>query len=289
MPDVPRNQNPANGSTFKLWRITRIITHLVARYFRIYRVFFVSSFARELEFRANFIAKILQQFVWVFFFILMLLVIYNRTPEVAGWNRNEAFVLASTLFLLEALWRGMFMALLEFPQMIRQGNLDFVLTKPVDAQFWVSLRRFNFDQVGTLFGGVAMMIYALSASGIRPDFEQWACFAVLFASALTIFYAFNLAMITTAIWFVKVDNLWVLGETVLMVARQPVDIFGLKWGKVFTFMIPLGFLATIPAAQLVKGASLGMVAIGLGWSLGALLVVRIFWQWALKSYGSASS
>ncbi|MEQ1933871.1 MAG: ABC-2 family transporter protein [Fimbriimonadaceae bacterium] len=261
----------------------------MTRYFRIYRVFFASSFARELEFRANFFAKIAQQMVWVFFFILMLLVIYNRTPQVAGWNRNEAFVLAATLFLLEALWRGAFMALLEFPQMIRQGSLDFVLTKPVDAQFWVSLRRFNFDQIGTLVGGVAMRTYARSASGLTPGLVQWLCFTVLFGCALTIFYAFNLAMITCAIWFIRVDNLWVLGETVLMVARQPIQIFGLRWGKVFTFVIPLAFLATVPAEQLVKGADLSMVATGLLWATISFLTVRLFWLRALKSYGSASS
>ncbi|MEQ1822608.1 MAG: ABC-2 family transporter protein [Fimbriimonadaceae bacterium] len=261
----------------------------MARYFRIYRVFFTSSFVRELEFRANFIAKVAQQFVWVFFFILMLLVIYNRTPMVAGWSRNDAFVLASTLFLLESMWRGCFMALLEFPQMIRQGSLDFVLTKPVDAQFWVSLRRFNFDQVGTLIGGAAMMTYALSASGLRPSFEQWACFVVLFACALAIFYAFNLAMITTAIWFIRVDNLWVLGETVLMVARQPTDIFGVQWGRFFTMVVPLAFLSTVPSSQLVRGADIRMVLIGLGWATASLIIVRTFWRWALKSYGSASS
>jgi ABC-2 type transport system permease protein len=122
----------------------------VQRYWKIYRTFFVSSFARELEFRANFIAKVGQNVVWIFFFILILLVIYRNTNSVAGWSRGDAFVLAATCFFMNAAFSAFFMSLTEIPEQVRRGTLDFVLTKPVDTQFWISTRKFNFDQIGTL-------------------------------------------------------------------------------------------------------------------------------------------
>lgn len=259
------------------------------RYWRIYRTFFVSSFVRELEFRANFFAKIGQQVSWSLFFVLILLVIYNRTDTVAGWNRGDAFILAATLFFVEAIWRAGFYSLMEFPQQIRQGTLDFVLTKPIDSQFWVSTRKFNFDQIGTMVGGIGMIAWALVSSGLQPSLIQWLAYLILIPCSLAIVYALNVCLITLAIWFVRVDNLWVLGETVLMTVRYPIDIFGVKLAKVFTYYLPLAIIATIPAQQLTKGFDASGLLLGIVWAAALLALTRLFWRFALRSYGSASS
>lgn len=242
-----------------------------------------------MEFRANFFAKIAQNALWVTFFLLILLVVYSRTQQVAGWNRGEAFVLAATCFLMNAMAMALTMSLMEIPQHVRMGTLDFVLTKPVNSQFWVSTRKFNFDQLGTFIAGIAMVAVGVRESGATPDSAQWAAYIALVLASLVIFYAFNLCLMTLGIWWVRVDNLWVLGETMLQVARFPVDIFGGQIARVLTYIVPLAFLATIPARQLVRGLDVQMVFIGLGWAVAALVFSAFFWKFALRSYASASS
>jgi len=116
------------------------------RYWRVYKTFFTSSFARELEFKANFIAKLGQNIMWIFFFVMILLVVYGNTKSVAGWDRGDAFVLGATIFLMNAVFNAIFFSLQDIPSQIRLGTMDFVVTKPMDTQFWVSSRRFNFDR-----------------------------------------------------------------------------------------------------------------------------------------------
>ncbi|HRI43734.1 MAG TPA: ABC-2 family transporter protein [Fimbriimonadaceae bacterium] len=261
----------------------------MGRYWRIYRTFFVSSLARELEFRANFFAKIAQNVVWIGFFLLIVLVIYRNTDSVAGWNRGDAFVLAATCFVMNAIVSALFMSLQEIPEQVRRGTLDFVITKPVDTQFWVSTRKFNFDQIGTLFAGIAMVWIGVSTSGVHPGAAQWFAYVVLLLAATLLFYAFNMALMTLGIWLVRVDNLWVLGETVMQVARYPLDIYSTGLQRMFTYFVPLAFLATVPSSQLVKGYNAGMLGLGVAWSLAALLFSRWFWNFALRHYSSASS
>jgi ABC-2 type transport system permease protein len=261
----------------------------VARYWRIYRTFFVSSFARELEFRANFFAKVVQNLMWIFFFVMILLVIFRNTNSVAGWNRGDAFVLAATVFLLNAICSAFFLSLQEIPEHVRKGTLDFIITKPVDTQFWISARKFNFDQVGTLLAGIVMLGIGIYLAGLHPSLLAWATYLVLLLCAILIFYAFNFMLMTTGIWLVRVDNLWVLGESVQQVARYPIDIFPVGVQRVLTFIIPLAFIATVPARQLVQGPDLAMTGIGVAWALGFLFLARTFWHFALKNYASASS
>lgn len=261
----------------------------MSRYWRIHRTFFVSSFARELEFRANFFAKIGQSVVWIFFFVMILLVVYRNTDSVAGWSRGDAFVLAATCFLMNALSTAFFMSLTEIPTQVRQGTLDFVITKPVDTQFWISTRRFNFDQVGALFAGIVMVAIGIRLSGASPSFAQWSAYLVLLACSLTVFYSFMLSLMTLGIWLVRVDNLWVLGESVMQVARYPLDIYQAGLQRVFTFVLPLAFLATVPSRQLVRSLDWGMVALGIVWASAFFFGARWFWNFALRHYASASS
>ncbi len=223
------------------------------------------------------------------FFVLVVLVLYANAESVAGWNRGEAFVLASTCFVLGSVMSAFFMSVAEIPSQVRLGTLDTVIAKPVDTQFWVSMRRFNFDQLGSLIAGAGMLVYGVLTSGSQPSLAQWAAYLALAVAATLLYYSLNLAMMTLGIWLVKVDNLWVLGETAMQVARFPLDIYNTFLQKLLIFYIPLGFLATVPARQLTKGLDLPMVGLGLFWSLLSLAFARWFWRFALRHYSSASS
>ncbi|MFX5374146.1 ABC-2 family transporter protein, partial [Acinetobacter baumannii] len=60
--------------------------------------------------------------------------------------------------------------------MVRQGTLDFVLFKPVDSQFWLSLRRINLDQLGSLVVAVLLGIYALLRLEYLPPLSNVALY-----------------------------------------------------------------------------------------------------------------
>jgi ABC-2 type transport system permease protein len=259
------------------------------RYWQIYRTFFTSSFTRELEFRANFFAKILQNAIWIFFFLMILLVVYRNTDSIAGWSRGDAFVLAATVFVMNSIFTALFFSLNEIPQHVRQGTLDFIITKPVDTQFWISIRKFEFGQIGTFIAGLTMVTIGVSTAHLHPGFAQWLAYVVLVAASLAIFYSFNLILMTTGIWLVRVDNLWVLGESLTQISRFPMDIYSLGLRRFFVYFVPMAFIATIPASQLKNGFDPQMLALGVAWALVFLALARGFWRFALRHYTSASS
>jgi ABC-2 type transport system permease protein len=220
---------------------------------------------------------------------MILLVIYRNTNSVAGWGKGDAFVLAATCFLMNSLTYAFFFSLMEIPQQVRLGTMDFVITKPIDSQFWVSTRKFNFDQVGSLIAGVGMVFLGISIAGVHPTAAQWSAYVILVFASLGIFYSFLLMLMTLGIWLVRVDNLWVLGETTMQITRFPLDIYQTGIQRFFTFFVPLGFISTIPSRQLVQSFNPQMLGLGLGWALLALVVSRLFWRYAMMHYTSASS
>jgi ABC-2 type transport system permease protein len=84
-------------------------------------------------------------------------------------------------------------------------------------------------------------------------------------------------MMTLGIYFVRVDNLWVLGDTMMTIARNPVDIYGLVAQRFFLYVLPIALLGTVPARQLTRGATVHDLTLSLAWAF------------ALRAYSSASS
>jgi ABC-2 type transport system permease protein len=262
------------------------------RLFKLYLVFIQNSLAREVEFRANFFAKLLQGTIWIVFFLMLVIVVFSKTNMVAGYNKNEMYVLMGTAYLLSAVFNMIFgFNLQEIPTSVRMGTLDYVLVKPVDSQFYVSMRKLSFDSLGTSLFALGLVAYGCAQVGIVPSLWQILSYIISVTCAIIIFYSFEFILMTTAIWLVRVENLWVLGETVSMVVRWPINIFDAKMQFVFFYIIPLAFIATVPAKALLGmgSNSLPYLALGIVWALGFFTASRLFWKFALKYYSSASS
>lgn len=260
------------------------------RYLRLYRAFLRASFVREAEFRANFWAKVVFNLIWVGFFVMTLKIIYRHTKAVAGWTEPEAFMLASTCYLLDAFIATFFyFGLSEIPTLVRTGTLDFVLFKPVDSQFWISLRRINLDQLGGLVGAGVLAAYALLHLQPLPSLANVGLYLLMTLCGILIYYSFHFTMMTLGIWLVRVENLWVLSDVFMQIARFPTDVFDLILRRVFTYLLPIAFLATIPTKALLNKADLGFLWFAVLWAVGFFAFSRFFWRFALRFYTSASS
>ncbi len=198
-------------------------------------------------------------------------------------------IVAATSMLILAIFWMFFFSLMEIPEHVRKGTLDFIVTKPIDSQFWVSMKKFNFDQFGTLVAGGAMLALGIVRSKVTILPIQWLAFGVMIICGIAVFYSLMLALMTLGIYLVRVDNLWALGETLSSVARYPNDIYAPTVRSILMFGFPLALLATAPAIQIAKGIDLLVIINGIAWASFGLIGSRLFWRRATKSYSSASS
>jgi len=112
---------------------------------------------------------------------------------------------------------------------------------------------------------------------------------VLLVSAVLILYSLWFLLAALSVWFVKVWNATEVLRSVLVAGRYPVSAYPPALRLLFTFVLPVAFLTTVPAEALMGRGSLA-------WALGSMLMAvlalggtRLFWQFALRHYTSASS
>lgn len=260
------------------------------RYARLLFIFARTCLVRDMEFRGNFWAGVFTNIVWVGAYFVFIKIIYANTQAVGNWTQGQSVLLLGTYALTSGLVNVFFSRnLAELPTQIRFGNFDFTVVKPVNSQFFVSMRYLNYTEVGTLAASILMIIYGVILAGIKVTFLSVLEYLILVACGLSIYYSIYLILMSTAFWFIKVENLWTLGETVFQVARTPMNIYGTAAIKVFTYVIPLVFIAHVPAETLIGLERTYEMLIGLGMTALFISVSSFFWRFATRYYTSASS
>lgn len=243
-------------------------------------------------YRQNFVIMIVAVVLSMATNIIFLKVVYSYINNIAGWDFIEVILIIGSAMIVEGLlW--IFGARIGYlGESIKNGNLDGLIVKPVDTQFLVSFWKCDHEDASRLVMGVALIAYALN--NINLDKETLAAnmffYLILLFNATIINYSITLLLKTVYFWTIADYSMHSVVEAISQMSKYPTDVFANIFLKsVFTFLIPLAFIATVPARVLARGFDWKLV---LGSCIAALVffvIARKFWLKALKHYQSASS
>src|SRR6516165_8035979 len=109
------------------------------RYLRLYWALGRYGLARELAFRGNFLVKLFVEVLWLFLLIAFYKTVFAKTSVIAEWSEDQYLFFLGCYFAMEGLIETLFLSNCnEFADLIRTGDLDFYLLKPIDEQFLVT-------------------------------------------------------------------------------------------------------------------------------------------------------
>lgn len=249
-----------------------------------------TSFVREMEFRTNFWMGIIREIVWVVIFIFIISVIFQNTQSLAGWNQAEVLVVLGLSRIVEAIMRMTFMFNIgQLPPDINSGFIDYILTKPVPAQWYIAFRRAEFYSFGSLFAGIALLAYAISVADIQPSLLD--SLAALFITVLgiTAFYSLLIMVATLAFFLERLEAIWAFFHLFTEPLTYPFDIFPRGPRIAMTYFIPLAFVVFVPAQALTGRLQLWQIPAAVGIAALFLLLANLAWRAGLRRYSSASS
>jgi ABC-2 type transport system permease protein len=260
-----------------------------SRYLKLIGIFAGASVAAKLEYRANFVVSILESIVRGFAAVLGLSVLFGDGKGLGGWSQSEALVLVGIFTLIGGLTGlGIFPNLRRIAEAVRTGSMDFTLLKPLDSQFLVSAREINIFQIPEILIGLGFIVYGLWKHETPNALNLLLAFGLLIA-ALAIVYSICFMLSTIAFWFVRVENTLELFWGFYQASQFPITVYP-GWVRImFTFFIPVAFITTVPAEALLGRVNIESVLFAFGIAVLLLSVSRAFWQYAVRSYTSASS
>lgn len=248
------------------------------------------SILNEMAYRANFYTSLLQGIVSLVLAVGGLALVYSHTDTLAGWNSSELLVLVGVFFIMSGFIQTFVQPSMEqFLQDVRKGTLDFTLTKPEDSQLLISVRVVAIWNIIYLLLGVGLVIVALIRGGVALSLGQILLFVVTLALGAVIVYSFWLMLATIAFWFVKVDNILVIFQSVYQAGRWPVAIYPPFLRVLLTFLVPVAFAVTVPAEALTGRLNGTTLIFAVALAAGIFAAARLFWRYGVRHYSGASA
>ena len=264
---------------------------LVHKYLKLWYTFFSNSLTREMEFKANFIAHIAVDLIYYTSLYLFYYVIFQFTDTIGSFTKETVIIFMIVTYMVDAFYEFFFSGnIYSFNQMIVKGNLDFILTKPVNSQFLLSLRYVGFNGVISFSLLLALLFYLTTN---YPHHEinnmNYILFFISFIMGNIIWYSIDFMIHCLSFWFKNFSVAGWLGSNIKQFAMRPDTIYNGVLRKILFSFFPMAMIASVPVRFLVFGFDYYLLLNQAIVCIAFFGFARYFWHRSLERYESASS
>lgn len=260
------------------------------RPFKLFGTFFRIGALNELQYRGNLAVQIFQSVIGLLTGLAVLALVFGQTTNLAGWTQSELLAVMGVHILMGGLISAAVQPNMErLMTDVRQGTLDFILTKPEDSQVLISVREFRIWRlVDVVVGGIVLVVAIIQIEGTLGLATALGFAFALIVGAVMI-YSFWLILTTAAFWIVRMDEIHELWDGIYQSGRWPVAIYP-GWLRIsLTYLVPIAFAVTVPAEVLTGRLTIETLAIATAFAVALVLVSRWWWRFGLKHYAGASA
>ncbi len=243
-----------------------------------------------LAYRANFINSAVSTCGWGVFQIIWILLLTAKIKSAYGWSSHELILISASYVFAIGIFHFFFSRNFDrFSNLIDRGGLDNLLLKPADSQFLLSLWHINYANIIRMIIGLALVYYFVVTAHIHVSPINIIGYFVLIFFGVILLYSLWFLFATIMVWFPRLTNIVDFMYNLNGVARFPSEMIYEFKNFILLFLLPFTFTIATPTRALFNKVLAGDVVGLLALTLIFFFLSRRFWQFALRSYTSASS
>jgi ABC-2 type transport system permease protein len=262
----------------------------LAYYARIY-VLIVSQYLKaRMQYKADFWVSSIGMALQCAMGYFTLWVLFRSIPALAGWRYEELVFLYAFSLLAISPAAVVFDNVWSLRFHIQQGTFIRYYFKPLNMMFYYMSEMINIKALTQLAFAIAILITSSVSLGIRWDLLSVLAFLGLLASAGLIMTGLLILSASTAFWIVNSYGVLSFFMRMRDYTRYPVTIFTGFFRIVFTFVIPIGFVAFFPSRAILRPGEAGW-EVWLTPFIGAALfaLAYLVWDRGTRAYSGTGS
>ena len=247
------------------------------------------------QYRTSFFLFLASQSAIACMDLAVIAAIFHRVDSLGGWSGMEVALLFGLSGVAFGLADLLISQVEDASRHIKAGTFDLFLLRPVPTLLHLSASEFALRRVGRILQPLVVLVVALVAAPIDWRVETVALIPVTIVCGAVIFGSVWVTTSSISFWTVEsqeVANAFTYGGS--LATSYPVDILGAWLRRIMTFLVPLAFVAYLPAARLLdRDEPLGLPS-AVAWTaplvaLGSALVARAVWSLAVRHHRSTGS
>ncbi len=261
------------------------------RFLRIYRILVAQNLKRIMEYKADFLTGAVSFLIDQAIGIAFIFIIFSQIPHLDGFTFEQiVFIYGFSQIpkgidhlLTDNLWCvGYFI--------VKKGDFDKYLTRPINPLFHVIAETFQVDAVGELVVGISLMIYVSGSVNLYITPLSIILFIIVIPFSAMIYTAIKIATGAFAFWIKSSGFIIQMVYGMNEFAKYPTTIYSQFIRTLITYIIPFAFTGYYPALYFLTGQNPlfnigGTVVI----SLIFMAIALFIWHKGLSAYESAGS
>ncbi|MFI9552894.1 ABC transporter permease [Nonomuraea endophytica] len=240
-----------------------------------------------LQYRMNAVIGILSGALWQGTGFAFIWVVMHTFPSLAGWGLTEIAFLYGLRLMAHALAMIPMISVHDIHWVVRNGEFDRFLLRPLNPLVQLMGNKMGLAQLGDLLVGVTLL--AVAARNVPVDWNAWLiayCAVAVVAGAL-IEAAFFLGLSALSLRMVDTSALRVFVDDVFSrFGSYPMKVFGGVTEWLLTFVLPVAFVAYVPAGVVLGKLDNRWALAGPLLGVALITLAYLIWRRQLDHYQS---
>lgn len=259
-------------------------------YIRIYWMIVSQYIKARMQYRMDFFISSIGMFFTSITSIALFGVLLSSIDTLDGWNFNELVFIYAFYMLATSPLQLFFDNIWSLRFKVQDGSFIKYYFRPLDMMFYYVSEVFDIKGIIQVLMGIGAFIYASNQLAVEWTVQKFLVLIFLmFGSSLVMISVMVIAASST-FWIINSFPVLQLTFRMREFAQYPMTIFDGIFRVLFTYILPIGFIAFYPAQLFLRPDDVSTtVYISPLVGVGAFMVAYWVWNRGVNYYGGTGT
>lgn len=259
-------------------------------YLRLYFIIEAQYIKARMQYRADFIISSIGMFFSSLATLGIFWVMFNSTKTLGGWSFMQMTFIYAFFMIAISPMQIIFDQIWQLRYDVAQGTFLKYYFRPLNMMFYYMSERFDIKGLTQLAAGIVLLAYSSIQLGIEWTPLKLVLLPLSLLGASLVFVSMGVTAGCAAFWltnsFPIMSFAWKLREF----SPYPMTIFDGAFRFVFTFILPIGFIAFYPSQMFLSPEQMNPL-VYFSPLVGIVMFAITYWVWTkgVNSYTGTGS
>jgi len=260
------------------------------RYLRLYFMITGQYIKARMQYRADFIISSIGMIFSNIVSLLVFWVLFRTIPTLAGWSFAEVLFIYGFYLLAVSPTQLLFDHIWNLRWELVDGSFIKYYFRPMNMMFYYMSEMIDLKGFAQVVIGIGTLVYASSKLGLLWTPGRVGLFLLLVTGASLVVASLLMIAAFSAFWVLYSYSILALAFRLREFSQYPTSIFDGIFRFVFTYIIPIGFVAFYPSQLFLRPEQVSWL-VYLSPVVGVFLFILAYRVWILgvNSYTGTGS
>lgn len=256
----------------------------------IYKKILIQDLKSKMSYRADFVLSLMGMLATNISGFFVFWIMFRNFPTIMGWNYDEILFLYGFSLVALTPVQCFFDNNWNLRGYVYSGEFIKYCFRPINLFFYFMSETFDIKGLGQFAIGIGTIIFAWNKLQLDVTFIIILKLIINLLTASLFMIALMNTAAASCFWIINSGYIMITANKFKDYARYPVTIFNPVFKAIFTFIVPIAFVAYYPSLLFLNHGPIPLLS-WLSFPLGILYFYLSYkiWMKGAKSYGGTGS